>query len=34
LIVLFIAAPTLIKGILRLKQDSPDKTLTAKGWNG
>ena len=34
LIVLFIAAPALIKGIFRLKQSSTDKTLTAKGWNG
>lgn len=34
LIVLFIAAPALIKGIFRLKQSTADKTLTAKGWNG
>ena len=34
LIVLFIAAPALIKGFFRLKQSSTDKTLTAKGWNG
>ena len=34
LIVLFIAAPALIKGIFRLKQSTGDKTLTAKGWNG
>lgn len=33
LIVLFIAAPTLIKGILRLKQVVGEKTLVAKGWN-
>ena len=34
LIVLFIAAPALIKGIFRLKQSTADKSLTAKGWNG
>jgi ABC-type uncharacterized transport system permease subunit len=34
LIVLFIAAPALIKGILRLKNTATEKTLTAKGWNG
>jgi simple sugar transport system permease protein len=34
LIVLFIAAPTLIKGVLRLKQSTSEKSLTAKGWNG
>jgi simple sugar transport system permease protein len=34
LIVLFIAAPALIKGILRLKTVAAEKTLTAKGWNG
>jgi simple sugar transport system permease protein len=34
LIVLFIAAPALIKGIFRLKQATTEKTLTAKGWNG
>jgi simple sugar transport system permease protein len=34
LIVLFIAAPALIKGILRLKTVAAEKTLTAKGWSG
>ena len=34
LIVLFIAAPALIKGIFRLRQSTADKSLTAKGWNG
>jgi simple sugar transport system permease protein len=34
LIVLFIAAPALIKGLLRLKTAATEKTLTAKGWNG
>jgi simple sugar transport system permease protein len=34
LIVLFIAAPALIKGILRLKTAAAEKSLTAKGWNG
>ena len=34
LIVLFIAAPALIKYIFRVKQSVEDKTLTAKGWNG
>jgi simple sugar transport system permease protein len=34
LIVLFIAAPALIKGVLRLKTAATEKTLTAKGWNG
>ena len=34
LIVLFIAAPALIKGIFRLRNTSAEKTLTAKGWNG
>jgi simple sugar transport system permease protein len=34
LIVLFIAAPALIKHIFRVKQSVEGKTLTAKGWNG
>lgn len=34
LIVLFIAAPALVKGIFKLKQAATEKTLTAKGWNG
>ncbi len=34
LIVLFIAAPALMKYLFRVKTSFEDKTLTAKGWNG
>ena len=34
LIVLFIAAPTLMKMIFRVKKSTSDTTLAAKGWNG
>jgi simple sugar transport system permease protein len=34
LIVLFIATPALIKFIFRVKNESSEKTMTAKGWNG
>ena len=34
LIVLFIAAPTLMKSIFRIKKSLTDKSMTAKGWNG
>jgi general nucleoside transport system permease protein len=34
LIVLFIAAPTLMKSIFRIKKSVSDTTMTAKGWNG
>ena len=34
LIVLFIAAPTLMKTIFRIKKNLNDKSMAAKGWNG
>jgi len=34
LIVLFIAAPTLLKKIFRLKKGVDSKSMAAKGWNG
>jgi len=34
LIVLFIAAPALMKSIFRIKRSLTDKSMTAKGWNG
>jgi len=34
LIVLFIAAPTMMKSIFRIKKSVSDTTMTAKGWNG
>jgi simple sugar transport system permease protein len=34
LIVLFIAAPTLMKSIFRIKENLSDKSMAAKGWNG
>jgi len=34
LIVLFIAAPALMKRIFRIKKSVSDSTMTAKGWNG
>jgi len=34
LIVLFIAAPALMKSIFRIKKSLTDKSMTAKGWNG
>ena len=34
LIVLFIAAPALMKSIFRIKQNFNDKSMAAKGWNG
>jgi len=34
LIVLFVAAPGLIRGIFRLRGSKTDGALTAKGWNG
>ena len=34
LVVLFIAAPALIKGIFRLKNVESGETLASKGWNG
>jgi general nucleoside transport system permease protein len=34
LIVLFIAAPTLMKMIFRVKKSTADTTMAAKGWNG
>jgi simple sugar transport system permease protein len=34
LIVLFIAAPTLMKMIFRVKKSTSDTTMAAKGWNG
>jgi ABC-type uncharacterized transport system permease subunit len=34
LIVLFIAAPALMKMIFRVKKSFADKSMTAKGWNG
>jgi hypothetical protein len=34
LVVLFIAAPALIKSIFRLKNLDSGQTITSKGWNG
>jgi simple sugar transport system permease protein len=34
LIVLFIAAPTMMKAIFRIKRNLSDKSMAAKGWNG
>ncbi len=34
LIILFIAAPSLVKSIFRLKVSNTEKELSAKGWNG
>jgi simple sugar transport system permease protein len=34
LIVLFIAAPALMKSIFRIKKSVSDTTMTSKGWNG
>ena len=34
LIVLFIAAPTMMKAIFRIKRNLNDKSMAAKGWNG
>lgn len=34
LIVLFIAAPTMMKAIFRIKSNLNDKSMAAKGWNG
>ena len=34
LIILFIAAPALVKGIFRLKNVSASTGMAAKGWNG
>ena len=34
LIVLFIAAPALLRSIFRIKKSISDKSLAAKGWNG
>ena len=34
LIVLFIAAPSLMKSIFKIKKTFSDSTMTAKGWNG
>jgi simple sugar transport system permease protein len=34
LIVLFIAAPALMKAIFKIKKSVSDTTMTAKGWNG
>jgi simple sugar transport system permease protein len=34
LIILFIAAPALVKGIFRLKSVSASTGMAAKGWNG
>ena len=34
LIVLFIAAPALLKGVFRLKKSVESKSMAAKGWNG
>ena len=34
LIVLFIAAPALMKSIFRIKKSFADKSMTAKSWNG
>ena len=34
LIVLFIAAPALMKSIFKIKKSLTDKSMTAKGWNG
>ena len=34
LIVLFIAAPALMKSIFKIKENLNDKSMAAKGWNG
>ena len=34
LIVLFVAAPALVKGLLRLKEAGDESTVLAKGWGG
>jgi simple sugar transport system permease protein len=34
LVVLFIAAPALVKAIFRLKNVESDQTIASKGWNG
>ena len=34
LIVLFVAAPALVKGLLRLKEAGDESTVMAKGWGG
>jgi simple sugar transport system permease protein len=34
LIILFIAAPALVKAIFRLKKISASTGMAAKGWNG
>jgi simple sugar transport system permease protein len=34
LIVLFIAAPALLKMVFRLKKNVESKSMAAKGWNG
>ena len=34
LIVLFVAAPALVQGMLRMKQTDENKTVMAKGWGG
>jgi simple sugar transport system permease protein len=34
LIVLFIAAPALMKGIFRIKKSINQSSMAAKGWNG
>ena len=33
LIILFIAAPSLVKSIFRLKESNTEKELSARGWN-
>ena len=34
LVVLFIAAPTLVRAVFRLKNVKTTSDMTAKGWNG
>jgi simple sugar transport system permease protein len=34
LVVLFIAAPTLVRAVFRLKNVKTISDMTAKGWNG
>lgn len=34
LIVLFVAAPALVQGMLRMKDTDSNKTVMAKGWGG
>jgi len=34
LIVLFVAAPALVQGIMRMKSTDENKTVMAKGWGG